>query len=84
MEPERLFSFRWHDYDAKLGVPVEKQPTTLVEFRFEPTGRGTRLTITESGIAALPDPRRVQVLRDNNEGWDIQARNVADYVAAHR
>jgi len=84
MEPERLFSFRWHDYDSKSGVPLEKQPTTLVEFRFEPTSRGTRLTITESGIAALPDPRRVQVLRDNTEGWNIQARNVVAYVAAHR
>jgi uncharacterized protein YndB with AHSA1/START domain len=31
----RLFSFRWHDYDAESGVPVEHQPTTLVEFRFE-------------------------------------------------
>jgi uncharacterized protein YndB with AHSA1/START domain len=84
MEPERLFSFRWHDYDAQSGMPVEQQPTTLVEFRFESKGRGTRLTITESGIASLPDPRRVQVLRDNTDGWNIQARNVAEYVAAHR
>ena len=65
-------------------MPVEQQATTLVEFRFEPTGRGTRLTITESGIASLPDPRRGQVLRDNTEGWNIQARNIAEYVAAHR
>jgi len=84
MEPERVFSFRWHDYDQKSGVPVEKQPTTLVEFRFEAIPRGTRLTITESGIAALPEPRRVQVLRDNTEGWNIQARNIAEHVAAHR
>ena len=84
MEPERLFSFRWHDYDAESGVPLERQPTTLVEFRFEPMSRGTRLTITESGIAALPEQRRVRVLRDNTEGWNIQARNLADHVAARR
>ncbi len=43
MEPERLFSFRWHDYDSKSGVPMAKQPTTLVEFRLQPIPRGTRL-----------------------------------------
>jgi uncharacterized protein YndB with AHSA1/START domain len=83
MEPERLFSFRWHDYDKESDVPMEQQPTMLVEFRFEAVPRGTRLTITESGIAALPDKRRVQVLRDNTEGWNIQARNLSEYVAAH-
>jgi hypothetical protein len=62
---------------------MEQQPTMLVEFRFEAVPRGTRLTITESGIAALPDKRRVQVLRDNTEGWNIQARNLSEYVAAH-
>ena len=65
-------------------MPVERQPTTLVEFRFEPIPRGTRLTITESGIAALPEVRRIKVLRDNTEGWNIQARNIAEHVAARR
>lgn len=81
MEPERLFSFRWHDFDEKSGVDVSKQPTTLVEFRLEPIAEGTRLTITESGFEALPDPRRLEVLRDNTKGWNIQADNIADYVA---
>lgn len=81
MEPERLFSFRWHDFDEKSGTDVAKQPATLVEFRLEPTAEGTRLTITESGFEALPDPRRLEVLRGNTEGWNIQANNIAAYVA---
>jgi uncharacterized protein YndB with AHSA1/START domain len=81
MEPERLFSFRWHDFDEKSGVDVSKQPTTLVEFRLEPIAEGTRLTITESGFESLSDPRRLEVLRDNTKGWNIQADNIADYVA---
>jgi uncharacterized protein YndB with AHSA1/START domain len=81
MEPERLFSFRWHDSDEKSGKPIAEQPTTLVEFRLQATPRGTRLTITESGIAALPEPRRIEVLRNNTEGWHIQARNIAAHVA---
>lgn len=81
MEPQRLFSFRWHDYEEKSGVDLAEQATTLVEFRLEPTAEGTRLTITESGFEALPDHRRIEVLRDNTEGWNIQANNIAAHVA---
>jgi uncharacterized protein YndB with AHSA1/START domain len=82
MEPERLFSFRWHDYDSKSGVDVAEQPATLVEFRLQAIPVGTRLTITESGFSAIPDPRRLEVLRDNTQGWSIQARNIVAHVAS--
>jgi uncharacterized protein YndB with AHSA1/START domain len=82
MEPERLFSFRWHDYDTKSGVPIAQQPTTLVEFRLQAIPRGTRLTITESGFSAIPEPRRLEVIRGNTEGWNIQASNIAAHVAS--
>ena len=81
MEHERLLSFRWHDFDEASGVDIAKQPTTLVEFRLEPTPDGTRLTITESGFEAIPDPRRLEVLRGNEQGWEIQAKNIAAYVS---
>ena len=80
MEHERLFSFRWHDFDEKSGVDVSRQPTMLVEFRLEPSAEGTRLTITESGFEALPDHRRLEVLRSNTHGWNIQAENIAAHV----
>src|SRR5690606_6752965 len=82
MEPERLLSFRWHDFDEKSGVDVALQPTTLVEFRLEPTAQGSRLTITESGFEAIPEPRRLEVLRGNTNGWNIQAGNIAAHVSA--
>lgn len=82
MEPESLFSFRWHDFDEKSGVDVLQQPTTLVEFRLEAIPDGTRLSITESGFASLPDPRRLEVLRENTEGWNIQANSILNYVSA--
>ncbi len=81
MDHERLFSFRWHDFDEKSGIDVAKQATTLVEFRLEAIPAGTRLTIVESGFEALPDPRRLEVLRGNTEGWNIQAGNIAVHVA---
>jgi uncharacterized protein YndB with AHSA1/START domain len=82
MEPDRLLSFRWHHSDATSGVDVAKQPSTLVELRLEPTAEGTRLTITESGFEAIPEPRRLEVLRGNTEGWNIQAGNIAAHVAS--
>lgn len=81
MEPEVLFSFRWHDFDEKSDKDVSEQPTTLVEFRLEAIdNESTRLHITESGFAALPDPRRFEVFRENTQGWGIQADSIARYV----
>ena len=84
METERLFAFRWHDFDKASGKPISEQPTTLVEFRLEPSGRGTRLTITESGFSSIALPRRLEVMRGNTEGWNIQAKNLAAHVASAR
>ncbi len=81
MDHESLFSFRWHDFDDKSDVDVSLQPTTLVEFRLQAISSGTRLTIAESGFSAIPDPRRLEVLRDNKQGWDAQSKNIAEYVA---
>lgn len=74
MDHERLFSFSWHDSEDK--------PALLVEFRLEKIPTGTRLTITESGFAALDNPRRIELMRGNIEGWNIQAVNLAQYLSA--
>ena len=44
MEPERLFSLRWCPYGGDPDVDYSNEPTTLVEFKLEPTTDGTRLT----------------------------------------
>ncbi|WPZ32533.1 SRPBCC family protein [Thalassobaculum sp. OXR-137] len=86
MEPQRLFSFRWHHADGDDGSTLTDEPATLVEFRLEPlpggAGEGTRLTITESGFEAIPDPRRLEILRGNTRGWEMQAENLKAYVDA--
>jgi uncharacterized protein YndB with AHSA1/START domain len=82
MEPERLLSFRWHHFDDKTCADIASQPSTLVQFRLEPIAGGTRLTITESGFESIPDPRRLEILRENTQGWHIQADNIAAHVAA--
>ncbi|XWN32380.1 MAG: SRPBCC family protein [Devosia sp.] len=81
MEHERVFAFSWHPFDVAPDVDVSSEPKTLVEFCLEPSGNGTRLTITESGFRNIPDPRRLEALRSNRKGWDIQVQNIADHVA---
>ena len=81
MEPERLFSFRWYDSDDG-SKQNDDQPGLLVAFELEEIPNGTRLTITESGFSALLPPRRIEVMRGNREGWNIQADNLARYLSA--
>ena len=42
MEPERLFTFRWHPYAIDPEVDYSAEPKTLVEFRLEEADGGTR------------------------------------------
>ena len=51
MEPERLFSFRWHPKAVEREVDYSAEPTTLVVFALEDVGNGVMLTVTESGFA---------------------------------
>ena len=82
MEPERLFSFRWHDYDENSELEVADQPTTRVQFLLERIEQGVRLTIRESGFSAIPYPRRLEAIRNNREGWRIQADNLRVFLTA--
>jgi uncharacterized protein YndB with AHSA1/START domain len=81
IEPQTLFSFRWHPYAIDPAVDYSKEPTTLVEFRLEPTARGCRLTVTESGFDALPASRRDEAFRMNSGGWAAQVKNIEAYVS---
>ncbi|MEX0318080.1 MAG: SRPBCC family protein [Ruegeria sp.] len=81
MVPERLFSFMWYDADVGAAEQLTDQPRMLVEFRLMEIPKGTRLTITESGFSSLPDARRIELLRSNEEGWNIQVNNLAEHLA---
>src|SRR5258708_11089428 len=54
IEPERLFSYRWHPYAVDPSVDYSPEPTTLVEFRLDEAEGGTVLTIVESGFGQIP------------------------------
>ncbi|HKO19457.1 MAG TPA: SRPBCC family protein [Acidobacteriaceae bacterium] len=80
IEPERLFSFAWHPYAVDPSVDYSTEEPTLVEFRLEPTGSGTVLTVTESGFDKLPAHRRDQAFRSNDGGWAQQVENIRKHV----
>lgn len=80
IEPERLFSFRWHPYGIDPQHDYSDEPMTLVVFELEEVAGGTRLTVTESGFDAIPLARRAEAFRMNSDGWAEQMRNIEAYV----
>jgi len=82
VDPERLFSYRWHPYAVEPGVDYSYEPTTLVEFRLDEVAGGTELTVVESGFDRIPVTRRADALRMNDAGWAEQIKSIERYVAA--
>jgi len=79
MEPERLFSFRWHPYAVEPGVDYSKEPTTLIVFVLEERKDGVMLTVTESGFDQIPLMRRVKAFSANEEGWGMVLKLLEEY-----
>jgi uncharacterized protein YndB with AHSA1/START domain len=82
VDPERLFSYRWHPYAVDPGVDYSAEPTTLVEFRLEDVAGGTELSVVESGFDRIPVARRAEAFRMNEGGWAEQMKNIERHVAA--
>jgi len=80
MEPERLFSFRWHPYAIEPGVDYSAEPTTLIEFVLEEMKDGVLLTVTESGFDHIPLARRVKAFTANEEGWGMVVKLLEEYL----
>lgn len=82
IQPESLFTYRWHPYAIDPATDYSAEPTTLVEFHLEETAGGTELTIIESGFDRLPASRRAEAFRMNEGGWTGQIKNIERYVTA--
>ena len=80
MEPERLFSFRWHPYAIDPAADYSAEPTTLVAFALEEAADGVMLTITESGFDQIPIARRAKAFTANEGGWSKQVTLIEKYV----
>ena len=81
VEPERLFSFRWHPYAVEPGVDYSVEPTTLVAFTLEEVASGVMLTVTESGFDRIPLARRAKAFTANEQGWGMVVKMLEEYLA---
>ena len=84
MEPERLFSFRWHPFAIEPGVDYSAEPTTLVVFALEELAGGVTdgvmLTVTESGFDRIPISRRAKAFTANEQGWGMVVTLIEEYL----
>lgn len=80
MEPERLFSWRWHPHAVDPKHDYSGEPTTLVECELTDAPGGTRLRIVESGFDRVPLARRAEAYRMNSDGWAQQTQSIAKHL----
>ena len=80
IEPERLFSFRWHPFAVEPGVDYSAEPTTLIEFTLEEMTGGILLTVKESGFDQIPLARRAKAFTANEQGWTMVVGLIEKYL----
>jgi uncharacterized protein YndB with AHSA1/START domain len=80
MEPERLFSFRWHPFAIEPGVDYSAEPTTLVVFTLAEVAEGVMLTVAESGFDQIPLARRARAFTANEQGWGMVVGLIDEYL----
>ena len=83
VEPENLFSFRWHPFPKDPAVDYSKEERTLVTLSLHDTAQGTLLTVVESGFDKVPPARRMEAFRGNSSGWEFQLKRIAEYASAN-
>ena len=79
--PPDYFAYRWAA--AYPGVLADETNSTLVEFRLTEEAGKTRLTLCESGFAALAIPTGREVFASydsHNQGWGEVLVNLARYA----
>ncbi len=78
IEEPTVFGFTWHIN----GLSEDDPRRTYVEFTLEPMGRGTRLTVVESGFAQLEDDAYRKAFDANTSGWAMELGELVEYLDA--
>ena len=69
MTPPERFVWEWHPGEVDPNVNYAREPRTTVTFTLEPSARGTRLSVSETGFDEISLTRRAKVYKDNSQGW---------------
>ena len=69
MTERRRLVWQWYPGEVDPAVDYAREPMTTVIFTLEPAGRGTRLSVSETGFDAIALARRAKAYGDNDKGW---------------
>lgn len=69
-DPPKTLAFQWHPGDAFALDDHPEDQLTKVTFTLEAEGPHTKVTMVESGFAAIPEDRRDWALGQNTGGWE--------------
>ncbi len=78
VEEPTVFGFTWQIHE----LPEDDPRRTYVEFRLEPAGAGTRLTVVETGFAQLPEEAYRKAYDGHTQGWASELAELAGYLDA--
>ena len=84
MTPPHRFVWQWHPGEVDSSIDYSREPRTTVTFTLEPSARGTRLTVSETGFDEISLTRRAKVYRDNTQGWPEVLVWLQEYVEEAR
>jgi uncharacterized protein YndB with AHSA1/START domain len=84
MTPPQRFVWEWYPGQVDPSVDYAREPRTTVTFTLEPSARGTRLSVSETGFDEISLARRAKVYKDNSQGWAEVLVWLQKYVEATR
>lgn len=76
IKPYKYFAYRWVLGTKEVVEDVLKEKNTLVEFFLEELEHGTKVTVKESGFAALPAEVAAQSFTENSGGWEYMMKRL--------
>ena len=80
-QPKRVV-WQWHPDAVDPNFDYSSEPRTTVTFTLEPSGKGTRLTVSETGFDQITLSRRAKAYSDNSQGWTEVIVWIQKYVEA--
>jgi uncharacterized protein YndB with AHSA1/START domain len=84
LTPPRRVVWQWHPGAVDPALDYSQEPQTVVTFTLEPEGKGTRLSVSETGFDAISLERRAKVFADNTQGWTEVVVWLQKYVETAR
>jgi uncharacterized protein YndB with AHSA1/START domain len=82
LTPPRRVVWQWHPGAVDKNFDYSKEAMTTVTFGLEPTAKGTKVTVSETGFDALSLERRAKAHADNSQGWTEVVVWLQKYVEA--